>query len=228
MKLKWEQKAFGIGLAVLITLMFISSQWQNYQEGVAKEERAAARDVAAKAAVIRDAESLKALKDKFAAERESMMSEMRLGLAKKYYFTGLQHGVNFKSVADPDFLQLAQQVVDADRQETEAAKAKVAQQKSNDDQRTSRALTFARLIRKGAHDPASVEFDKVFLMNGSQAICYEYRGRNGFNALRKANALINNKGEIKTESSPGFATAWNRECAGKNGDDLTAAANMYK
>lgn len=146
--------------------------------------------------------------------RDAISSGAKIGVAAK--------AAEFESVADNEYLTLLKQVRDMDLTKTNAVET--AQQ----DERANLAITYARLIRKQAHDPDSVEFTSVFMSYESNAICYRYRARNGFNALRQAAFMITSKGELKDESSKGFSAAWNRDCVNKNGQEARAAANIYK
>ncbi len=80
----------------------------------------------------------------------------------------------------------------------------------------NRAFNAARIIKKSAHDPASVTFETAGVVAGTNVVCYVYRARNGFGAMRKGQALITRDGKrIRTDSDDGFQALWNRECAGK-------------
>lgn len=80
----------------------------------------------------------------------------------------------------------------------------------------------AKKLKESAHDPASFQLDSL-LMTKAGAGCYEFRAKNAFNALRKGRFVMAEKVAL-ANGDKGFVAAWNRHCAGKDAEDLTAYA----
>jgi hypothetical protein len=78
------------------------------------------------------------------------------------------------------------------------------------------AVMYARAIKASMKNPASFELVSAARME-SGALCYEYRGTNSFNAV------VPNFTVVPPNAKPvSGAAAWNKHCAGKSGDDLSA------
>jgi DNA-directed RNA polymerase subunit RPC12/RpoP len=59
------------------------------------------------------------------------------------------------------------------------------------------------------------------------ATCYEYRAKNGFGAIFPGSAVLTSKGDIYvSDQGDKFTRAWNRECAGKSGEDIKSKVRM--
>jgi hypothetical protein len=210
MKLKWEHKAFAVAGAGALALLFVSVQWQDYQERIAKEERAARLAALSKPPTAPPKPVPPSLAERFKADRPAMMATMKDALITKKFETSLPFGEDFKSVSDKEFDALWGKIVLA----SAAVESKRAE--SSPDIGVSRAVNGARMIKKSAHDPASVTFDTAAVVSGTNVVCYVYRARNGFGAMRRGQALIPPDGKkIRTDSDEGFQALWNRECAGK-------------
>lgn len=81
-----------------------------------------------------------------------------------------------------------------------------------------KVVTGARLLKQGSKNPASFQLEKAAVMvDGS--ICYQYRGTNSFNATVLEQYVVSSKGGSKD------ASAWNKYCGGKSGEDFTHAKN---
>lgn len=208
--------------AVAAALLLVSGVWGAFAFVEYREQAA----IEARMVIARKAGEQVRIKQRaaFPERRAALVKEMRDALASGAKIGVADKAAEFQSVADEEYLALLKQVraMDSD------VKASSERDTARKDERANRAITYARLLRKQAHDPDSVEFKAVFVSEESQAICYEYQARNGFNALRRASFMITSKGELKADSSDGFVKAWNRDCVGKNGYDAHAAANIYK
>lgn len=77
-------------------------------------------------------------------------------------------------------------------------------------------------LRSSMHDPKSFELVEALFMPDSSG-CYEFRARNGFGAIRVANAVFD--GQMIYSSEPrnaGFDKAWKAYCNGKTGSSVAA------
>ncbi|MDK6078943.1 hypothetical protein [Massilia varians] len=92
--------------------------------------------------------------------------------------------------------------------EQEAAER--AQQK-----RRNMATLTAAAIKRSLHDPDSLKWASILANEDASVICFEYRAKNGFGAMRLQQATYVN--EKLTES----VSAWNRHCARKTLFDMT-------
>lgn len=103
----------------------------------------------------------------------------------------------------------------------EAAKSpetKAAEKAASDKKRFgwARASAGAKALTAAAHDPGSIVWNSAFVVDKTSAVCYEYRAKNGFGAIRLFNAVLARDGvTIKAENEKGFPSLWNKECAGK-------------
>lgn len=89
------------------------------------------------------------------------------------------------------------------------------------------AVVVAKRIKGSMNDPRSFELNTLIVFPGGSA-CYEYRGKNAFNATIKQQAVFDVAAvKVISNTERGFAKAWNRICTKPNGRDITAAARMY-
>ena len=65
------------------------------------------------------------------------------------------------------------------------------------------------------------------MVDKTSAVCYEYRAKNGFGAIRLFHAVLARDGvTIKAETEKGFSSLWNKECTGKlTGDEAVSSTN---
>jgi hypothetical protein len=82
-----------------------------------------------------------------------------------------------------------------------------------------RATATARSLKKAMRDPDSFKLSIVRIVDKTDAICYEYRARNGFGGLDIGQAVVSPKGTFRTNEMDGFNSLWNRECAHQQGTD---------
>jgi hypothetical protein len=96
---------------------------------------------------------------------------------------------------------------------------------SKDEVLLARAAQGASSLKKAMRNPASFDLSQVLAMKDG-AVCYEYRAQNGFGGFNVERAVLSPKGKFKGSDDEGFAGLWNRECAGKTGDDQTANVKL--
>ncbi|MGH9780721.1 MAG: hypothetical protein ACRD33_02775 [Candidatus Acidiferrales bacterium] len=78
----------------------------------------------------------------------------------------------------------------------------------------------AKILRDGMRDPDSFQLTRV-RMTLDGAVCYDYRGQNGFGATVSGHAVAWKGILYPSETAEAFAGLWNRECVGKGGVDRT-------
>jgi hypothetical protein len=93
-----------------------------------------------------------------------------------------------------------------------------AQQKQ--DAADKSALIGAMQLRRSMRNPDSFVLTSVLAMDNG-AVCYNYRGQNGFGGMTAGAAVLSPTGRFKTNEMGGFRVLWNKECAGKSGHDST-------
>jgi flagellar biosynthesis GTPase FlhF len=121
---------------------------------------------------------------------------------------------------------------EAKRQEQEKARkdatAKAEAEKKRADDAVNRAMVGAKALRNSMRNPDSFKMISALVIDGSGAVCYEYRAQNGFGGMNVGKATLSSDGKkFLSSEQEGFASLWNRECAKKRGQDVTAAVNLY-
>jgi hypothetical protein len=102
--------------------------------------------------------------------------------------------------------------------------AAAAKQKTDRDAENARlrmSAAGAMALKSAMKDPEAFELRSAIAMpNG--ASCYEYRGKNSFGAVLPSAAILTSKGKLLVQESDGnaFVNAWNKECAGTNGQEM--------
>jgi hypothetical protein len=119
--MKWEYKAFAVGVALLAGVFYIGNQVDEYQAQQAKSERLAKIAALPKPVPAEPKPPALALSDRFKAERPAMMAAMQKALQTKDYYSTLSYGEDFKSVSDREFDELWGRVVLAEGQATAIA-----------------------------------------------------------------------------------------------------------
>lgn len=100
--------------------------------------------------------------------------------------------------------------------------------KKKEDAVVQRAAAGAVLLKKAMRDPDSFKLESALVINGSGAVCYNYRAKNGFGGVNPGHAVLSSDGKkFKTDEMDGFATLWNRECAKKSGAETATAINWF-
>lgn len=82
-----------------------------------------------------------------------------------------------------------------------------------------RAVVGAASLRSAMRNPASFQLSSVLIMP-DKTVCYQYRAQNGFGGMNIEYAVLTpNAANLSTD-----AGLWNRKCARKKGEDITALA----
>ncbi len=90
--------------------------------------------------------------------------------------------------------------------------------KEADEIRRLPALVGAGRLKAAMHDPKSFDLVQTLLMSDG-SVCYTYRAKNGFGAVRTYYAAMGG-GKIVTSDDDRFAGAWNKRCANKTGESV--------
>ena len=91
-----------------------------------------------------------------------------------------------------------------------------------------RAVFGARVLKESMRDPDSFNLETAIVVEGTGAVCYEYRAKNGFGGTNYGRAVISADGsKFLTNTMEGFALWWNAECANKKGVDSAAALRWF-
>ena len=100
--------------------------------------------------------------------------------------------------------------------------------KKKEDAATQRAAAGAVLLKKAMRDPDSFKLESALVIDGSGAVCYNYRAKNGFGGVDRGHAVLSTDGKrFKTDDMDGFTTLWNKECANKSGSETATAINWF-
>jgi hypothetical protein len=94
-------------------------------------------------------------------------------------------------------------------------------EKSRQDREVNTVLAGAQYLKGTMKKPETFELTRATMIDG-KVICYEYKARNSWNDVTKGVYVISD--DVSTDS----AKAWNKLCAGKNGDDYTAVRAVLK
>lgn len=100
--------------------------------------------------------------------------------------------------------------------------------KKKQNESIARAQAGAAMLKQAMRDPDSFKLSQALVIDGTGAVCYEYRARNGFGGMNIGHAVISSDGKtFKTENDAGYHNLWNKECANKEGLDAADAINWY-
>ncbi len=100
--------------------------------------------------------------------------------------------------------------------------------KKKEDEAVQRATVGAVALKKAMRDPESFKLESALVINGTDAVCYDYRAKNGFGGMNVGHAVLSADGKrFKTSEMDGFAKLWNKECAGKSGTEVAAAIRWF-
>ena len=84
-----------------------------------------------------------------------------------------------------------------------------------------RAVVGAASLRSAMRNPSSFQLSSVLIMS-DKTVCYQYRAQNGFGGMNIEYAILTpNATNLSTD-----AGLWNRKCARKQGEDITALASQ--
>jgi hypothetical protein len=90
------------------------------------------------------------------------------------------------------------------------------------------AIAGAKRLKQAMRDPESLTLETAMLIGKGDAVCYEYRSRNGFNGMNKGQAvLLPETGQFYASEQAGFHAAWNKACGGKSGRDVASVIRTY-
>jgi hypothetical protein len=95
------------------------------------------------------------------------------------------------------------------------------QDDTKDDPNLLRAVVGAASLRNAMRNPDSFQLSSVLIMP-DKSVCYQYRAQNGFGGLNVEYAVLTPKASNLNTS----ASLWNRQCAHKQGEDITALASQ--
>ena len=105
-----------------------------------------------------------------------------------------------------------------------AAKAKEEAERKRQDVAVQLATQGAKLLKKSMNNPDAFKLDSALVIDKTGAVCYEFRGQNVFGAIVRGKAALSPDGKrFLTNTDEGFATHWNRYCAGKRGSEYATA-----
>lgn len=97
-------------------------------------------------------------------------------------------------------------------------------EKSKRDAEVQRASVGASMLKKAARNPDSFKLEQALIMEGTGAVCYDYRAQNGFGGMNAGHAVLSaDAKQFKGDNDDGFAKLWNKECANKSGRDVATA-----
>ena len=88
----------------------------------------------------------------------------------------------------------------------------------NDGAMIAKAANVAIELRRAMRDPDSFQLSSVLIIEKTNAVCYEYRSRNGFGGMNVGQAVLSPKGIFRTNEMEGFRALWRSECSGKRGN----------
>lgn len=100
--------------------------------------------------------------------------------------------------------------------------------KQKRDSGIARAQVGAMMLKKAMRDPESFKLESALVIDGTNAVCYEYRARNGFGGMNVGNAVLASDGKrflTSEQDRSAFSKLWNKECANKQGEEYAAGIN---
>lgn len=110
------------------------------------------------------------------------------------------------------------------KEETPEQKA----EREKKDAAVQRATAGAVVLKKAMRDPDSFKLESALVIDGTGAVCYEYRAKNGFGGTNVGKAVLASDGKtFRTNQNDGFSRLWNKECAGKTGIDAATAIRWF-
>jgi hypothetical protein len=97
---------------------------------------------------------------------------------------------------------------------TEKAASSAAPPSPVEDLRFHLAVLGAKQLKDSMRNPDSFKLNDVLIMKNN-AVCYVYRGQNGFGGMDVGHAVLTPDGKFRTDESTGFVSLWNKECGSK-------------
>jgi hypothetical protein len=74
------------------------------------------------------------------------------------------------------------------------------------------AASVAKKLKSAMRDPDSFALSSVRLIEKTEAVCFVYRARNGFEGINVGHAVLSSSGKFATDEVRGFHSLWNNEC----------------
>ena len=100
--------------------------------------------------------------------------------------------------------------------------------KKKQDEAVQRATVGAVALKKAMRDPESFKLESALVIEGTGAVCYGYRAKNGFGGMNMGHAVLSSDGKtFKTDEMNGFTKLWNKECADKSGTEAATAIRWF-
>lgn len=131
------------------------------------------------------------------------------------------------SQVDPKQARLAA-LTPEQRIEEEKNAAMEAAEKRRKDDAIQRASSGAIVLKKSMRDPDSFKLESALVINGTGAVCYDYRAKNGFGGTNVGHAVLSADGkQFRTSEMEGFTKMWNKECAHKSGTETATAIRWF-
>jgi len=77
----------------------------------------------------------------------------------------------------------------------------------------------ALALREEMRNPDSFVLESALVIGDNEAVCYQYRGQNGFGGMSRGRAVLVGLDVVKTSERDGveFTRTWNKRCANKPG-----------
>jgi hypothetical protein len=98
--------------------------------------------------------------------------------------------------------------------------------KTKRDSRLETGVLGAIALKNRMKDPEAFSLTGANVKDNG-ATCYEYRAKNGFGAIFPGSAVLTSKGDIYvSDQGDKFTRAWNKECAGKSGEDIKSKVRL--
>ena len=103
------------------------------------------------------------------------------------------------------------------------------------------AITAVALqLKNNMRNPDSFKLESALLIAGADAVCFTYRAQNGFGGMNRGHAVLTGARfdpklsgrevfanvQLKTSEEPGFTRLWNKECAGKSGEEKVSLVTI--
>lgn len=114
------------------------------------------------------------------------------------------------------------------RIEEEKKTAIEAAEKKRTDDAIQRASSGAIVLKKAMRDPESFKLESALVIDGTGAVCYDYRAKNGFGGTNVGHAVLSADGKhFRTSEMDGFTKLWNKDCANKSGTEAATAIRWF-
>lgn len=111
--------------------------------------------------------------------------------------------------------------------EAKAAADRAAEKRRRDDA-VARATAGAQILKRSVSNPDRFTLDSALVVDGTAAVCYEFRAENRFGAIIRGSAVLARDGKrLLVNGMDGFARLWALECNGKNGTQAATAIRWF-